>query len=228
MGAERAVIIAAMLHEVLPVGPLQCNCSIFGDPESGAALVIDPGADIPQVQDLIARMGLERVEKIVFTHAHIDHIGAGAEFKRLTGAPTYLHRGELPVLATLAQQAGWLGVPPPEQVEIDEFLEPGTDIEFAGKKFHILFTPGHSPGSVSLVAPWMNLVVGGDVLFRGSIGRTDLPGGDHATLLRSIRDQILPLGDETIVFPGHGPETTIGEERRTNPFLQPAEMRRAG
>jgi len=217
-----------MLHEVLPVGPLQCNCSIFGDPESGAALVIDPGDDIPRIQDLIARMGLERVDKIVFTHAHIDHIGAGAEFKRLTGAPTYLHRAELPVLASLAQQAAWVGVPPPEQVEIDEFLEPGTDVEFAGERFQVLFTPGHSPGSVSLVAPWMNLVVGGDVLFRGSIGRTDLPGGDHATLLRSIRDEFLPLDDSMVVFPGHGPETTIGEERRTNPFLQPDQMRRAG
>lgn len=217
-----------MLHEMLPVGPLQCNCSIFGDPESGDAMVIDPGADLPRIQDLIARMGLKRVEKIVFTHAHIDHIGAGAEFKRLTGAPAYLHRDELPVLATLGQQASWVGVTPPEQVKIDEYLEPGTDLEFAGEKFQIRFTPGHSPGSISLIVPSLNMVVGGDVLFRGSIGRTDLPGGNHATLLRSIRDEFLPLDDAMVVIPGHGPETTIGEERRTNPFLQQDQMSLAG
>ncbi len=217
-----------MLHEMLPVGPLQCNCSIFGDPESGDAMVIDPGADLPRIQDLIARMGLKRVEKIVFTHAHIDHIGAGAEFKRLTGAPTYLHRDELPVLATLGQQASWVGVTPPEQVKIDEYLEPGTDLEFAGEKFQIRFTPGHSPGSISLIVPSLNMVVGGDVLFRGSIGRTDLPGGNHATLLRSIRDEFLPLDDAMVVIPGHGPETTIGEERCTNPFLQQDQMSLAG
>ncbi len=211
-----------MLHQVLPVGPLQCNCSIFGDPESGAALVIDPGDDVDRIQALIERMGLNRVDKIVFTHAHIDHIGAGAEFKRLTGAPTWLHRAELPVLASLAQQAAWLGVQPPEPVEIDHFIEPGTPIEFAGEQFDVLFTPGHSPGSVSLVAPWMNRVVGGDALFRGGIGRTDLPGGNHATLLRSIRGELLALDDATVVYPGHGPTTTIGEERRTNPFLRQA------
>lgn len=217
-----------MLHEVLPVGPLQCNCSVFGDPESGKALVIDPGDDIPRVQALIKKMGLSLVDKIVFTHAHIDHIGAGAEFKRLTGAPTYLHEGELPVLASLPQQAAWVGGPAPELVEIDYFIEPGNGIEFAGEEFQTLFTPGHSPASVSLVAPWMNRVIGGDVLFRGSIGRTDLPGGDLPTLLRSIRDQLLPLGDEMVVYPGHGPETTIGQERRTNPFLQADGIRQAG
>jgi hydroxyacylglutathione hydrolase len=217
-----------MLHEVLPVGPLQCNCSIFGDTQSGAALVIDPGDDVPLIQALIDRMGLSRVEKIVFTHAHIDHIGAGAEFKRLTGAPTYMHRGELPVLASLAQQAAWVGIPAPEPVKIDHFLEPGKPLEFAGEEFRVLFTPGHSPASVSLVAPWMDRVIGGDVLFRGSIGRTDLPGGDLPTLLRSIRDEFLPLGDEMVVYPGHGPETTIGEERRTNPFLREEGLRQAG
>ena len=208
-----------MLHQVLPVGPLQCNCSVFGDPASGAALVIDPGDDLDRIELLLERMGLSRVERIVFTHAHIDHIGQGAEFKRRTGAPTYLHRAELPVLASLRQQAAWLGVPPPEPVEIDEHLEEGDSFELGGVEFRVLFTPGHSPGSISLYAPALQLVIGGDVLFRGGVGRTDLPGGDQLTLLRSIREKLFRLDDGVTVFPGHGPETTIGHERRTNPFL---------
>lgn len=217
-----------MLHQVLPVGPLQCNCSVFGDPKSGTALVIDPGDDIPRVEALIKSMGLTRVDKIVFTHAHIDHIGAAAALKRSTGAPTYLHRAELAVLSTLGQQAAWIGIPAPEPVAIDHYLEPGTNVEFAGEAFQVRLTPGHSPGSVSLVAPWMKRVIGGDALFRGSIGRTDLPGGDLPTLLRSIRDELLTLDDDFVVYPGHGPETTIGEERRSNPFLREDELRRAG
>jgi glyoxylase-like metal-dependent hydrolase (beta-lactamase superfamily II) len=207
-----------MLLEILPTGPLQCNCSIFGDAESGRALVFDPGDDIPKIQEILERHGLT-VETIVFTHAHIDHIGAGAEFKRLTGAPTYLHREELPVLASLPQQASWLGVPPPEQVEIDHFLEEGDTVEFAGRPFEVLFTPGHSPGSISLYSPGDKLIVSGDVLFRDSIGRTDLPGGDFETLMSSIRDKLYPLDDGVTVIPGHGPTTTIGRERRRNPFL---------
>ena len=207
-----------MLHEILPTGALQCNCSIFGDEASGKALVIDPGDDIPDIQAILERHGLT-VEKIVFTHAHIDHIGAGAEFKRLTGAPTYLHRAELPVLASLPQQAAWLGAREPEQVEIDHFLEEGDAVEFAGRRFEVLFTPGHSPGSISLYSGDDKLIVSGDVLFRDSIGRTDLPGGDFQTLMSSIRDKLYPLPDDVQVVPGHGPTTTIGRERASNPFL---------
>ncbi len=207
-----------MLLEILPTGPLQCNCSIFGDEVSGRALVFDPGDDVAEIQTILERRGLS-VEKIVFTHAHIDHIGAGAEFKRLTGAPTYLHRAELPVLASLPQQAAWLGVPPPEAVEIDEFLEEGDTVEFGGRTFDVLFTPGHSPGSISLYSREDKLIVSGDVLFRDSIGRTDLPGGDFDTLMRSIADKLYPLDDDVTVIPGHGPTTTIGRERVHNPFL---------
>ena len=207
-----------MLCEILPVGALQCNCSIFGDETTRRAMVIDPGDDLPRIQDILERHGLS-VEKIVFTHAHIDHIGAGAEFKRLTGAPTYLHRAELPVLASLPQQASWLGAPEPEQVEIDEFLEEGDAVEFAGRRFEVLFTPGHSPGSIGLYSPQDKLIVSGDVLFRDSIGRTDLPGGDFQTLMDSIRDKLCPLDDDVQVIPGHGPTTTIGHERAHNPFL---------
>jgi glyoxylase-like metal-dependent hydrolase (beta-lactamase superfamily II) len=207
-----------MLLEILPTGPLQCNCSIFGDEESGRALVFDPGDDVPKIQAILERHGLS-VEKIVFTHAHIDHIGAGAEFKRLTGAPTYLHRAELPVLASLPQQAAWLGVSPPEAVEIDEFLEEGDTVDLAGRALDVLFTPGHSPGSISLYSRADKLIVSGDVLFRDSIGRTDLPGGDFETLMRSIADKLYPLDDDVTVIPGHGPTTTIGRERLHNPFL---------
>ena len=207
-----------MLREILPTGPLQCNCSILGDAESKRALVIDPGDDLPQIQEILDRHGL-LVEKIVFTHAHIDHIGAGAEFKRMTGAPTYLHRAELPVLASLPQQASWIGIPEPEQVAIDHFLEEGDTVDFAGREFAVLFTPGHSPGSISLYSPSDKLLVSGDVLFRDSIGRTDLPGGDFETLMSSIRDKLYPLPDDVVVIPGHGPATTLGRERRSNPFL---------
>lgn len=207
-----------MVLEILPVGTLECNCSIFGDESTRKAMVIDPGADLPKIQAILERRGLS-VEKIVFTHAHIDHIGAGAEFKRLTGAPTYLHRAELPVLASLPMQAQWLGAQTPEQVEIDHFLEEGDAVEFAGRAFEILFTPGHSPGSISLYSPQDKLIVSGDVLFRDSIGRTDLPGGDFQTLMGSIRDKLLPLDDDVKVIPGHGPETSIGRERTSNPFL---------
>ena len=207
-----------MVLEILPVGTLECNCSIFGDESTRKAMVIDPGADLPKIQAILERRGLS-VEKIVFTHAHIDHIGAGAEFKRLTGAPTYLHRAELPVLASLPMQAQWLGAQTPEQVEIDHFLEEGDTVEFAGRAFEILFTPGHSPGSISLYSPQDKLIVSGDVLFRDSIGRTDLPGGNFQTLMGSIRDKLLPLDDDVKVIPGHGPETSIGRERTSNPFL---------
>lgn len=207
-----------MLHEILPVGPLQCNCSIFEDESTRKAMVIDPGDDLPEIQAILERHGL-RVDKIVFTHAHIDHIGAGAEFKRLTGALTYLHRAELPVLASLPQQAAWLGAQPPEAVEIDHFLEEGDSLDFAGRTFEVLFTPGHSPGSISLYSQQDKLIVSGDVLFRDSIGRTDLPGGDFQTLMRSIREKLFPLDDDVQVIPGHGPTTTIGRERQYNPFL---------
>ncbi len=208
-----------LIHEILPVGPLQCNCQIFGDDASGSAIVIDPGDDIPLIQRLLERR-CWKVEKILFTHAHIDHIGRAADLKRTTGAPTYLHRAELPVLAILEQQAAWVGVPPPETVAIDHFYEEGDAVEFGGAEFQVLFTPGHSPGSVSFYIPSEKKIIAGDTLFKDSIGRTDLPGGSSEQLLAAIRDKILTLDDETEVFPGHGPATTVGRERRFNMFLR--------
>lgn len=208
-----------MIHEIRAVGPLECNCQILGDEASGTALVIDPGDDIAVITEVLAERELS-VEKILFTHAHIDHIGQAAELKASTGAPTYLHRLELPVLDSLAQQAAWVGVPAPEKVAIDEFYDEGDTVEFAGVELHVLLTPGHSPGSVSLWIPSESKLIAGDTLFQGSIGRTDLPGGNHQQLLDSIRDKILTLDDEVEVFPGHGAPTRIGQERRLNPFLR--------
>ena len=208
-----------MTHDVLATGPLQCNCQILGDEESKTALVIDPGDDIPDIEQLLDRRGL-RVAKILFTHAHFDHIGRAAQLKRSTGAPTWLHKLEIPVLESLDQQAAWIGVEPAEKVDIDNYYDEGDVIEFAGHELRVLFTPGHSPGSVSLFMPRLERLIAGDVLFRDSIGRTDLPGGDTQQLLDSIRDKVLTLPDDTAVFPGHGPSTTIGRERRQNPFLR--------
>lgn len=211
--------IPAMLHEVLPVGPLQCNCQILGDAAAKKALVIDPGDDIGKIQALLAEYGFG-VERIVFTHAHIDHIGQAAKLKKATGAPTYLHRLEIPILEWLPQQALWLGTAPPEAVEIDHHIEEGESFEFAGRRFEVRLTPGHSPGSISLYIPDEAKLIAGDTLFRDSVGRTDLPGGDANTLLEAIRTKILDLDDDTEVFPGHGPTTTVGRERRENPFLR--------
>lgn len=207
-----------MLHEILPVGPLQCNCQILGDETQQLALVVDPGDDIERVEAVLERHALS-IDKIVFTHAHIDHIGQAARLKKSTGAATYLHALERPVLASLPQQAAWLNTPPPEPVEIDHELREGEDLDFCGRKIEVLFTPGHSPGSVSLLLRDEKKILAGDVLFAGSVGRTDLPGGDMDTLMRSIREELLRLPDDIEVYPGHGPSTTIGRERATNPFL---------
>ena len=208
-----------MLHEILPVGPLQCNCSIFGDPESGQAIVIDPGDEIEAVTRILDRHSL-RVESIVITHAHIDHIGGAAKLKKLTGAPIYMNENDLELRSQLETQAGWLGVAPPEIPEIDVLLRDGDTVSIEDCTFHVLHTPGHTQGSISLHVPGENKLVAGDTLFRDSIGRTDLPGGDSRQILVSIQQKLLALDDSVIVIPGHGPQTTIGRERQMNYFLR--------
>jgi len=208
-----------MIHEILPVGALECNCSIFGDELSHEALVIDPGDDISRILEVLARHAL-KVKAIVITHAHIDHIGAAAELKRITQAPVYMNPHDAGQQAMLETQASWLGVPTPEKVGIDTPLNDGDTLQLGQAEFRVLFTPGHTPGGISLYIPSERKVVVGDALFAGSIGRTDLPGGDGPLLLRSIREKLLPLPDETIVIPGHGGLTTIGREKRFNFFLQ--------
>lgn len=208
-----------MIHEIIAVGPLQCNCSILGDETTHDALVIDPGDDIDAIMAIVDRHGLT-VKTIVITHAHIDHIGEVADIKRRTGAPVMMHPGEQPLYDNLDQQARWLGVPTPEKVAIDAPLRSGDVLKLGGADLHVLFTPGHSPASVSLWIPSENKAIVADTLFRRSIGRTDLPGGDHATLIKSIRTQLLTLPENALVVPGHGEVTTIGEEKRLNPFLK--------
>jgi hydroxyacylglutathione hydrolase len=215
-----------MIHEVLPVGMLQCNCSILGDEVSGEAIVVDPGDDIPRIVAILTRHKLN-LTQILITHAHIDHIAGAARLKALTGAPILYNPLDLPLVKMMGLQAGWLGVATPEVPPPDDALEDGRiitlganpELDRPGLSGAILHTPGHTKGSVCLYLPDENLLLAGDTLFAGSVGRTDLPGGDAPTLLRSIRSTLLALPDATVVIPGHGPRTTIGDERATNPFL---------
>jgi glyoxylase-like metal-dependent hydrolase (beta-lactamase superfamily II) len=209
-----------MIHEILPVGMLACNCSVLGDEKSGEAVVIDPGDDVDRVQEILSRHKL-RVRYIIATHAHIDHVGGIEKLKRATGAAVLMHEGDLPLYQNLALQAAWLGVQPPEAVEVDQFLKDGDALNWGPHSLEVLHTPGHSPGSLCLYLPGAERrVFSGDTLFQSSIGRTDLWGGSFDQILRSIKNTLLPFPDATSVFPGHGPATTIGEERETNPFLQ--------
>ena len=159
------------------------------------------------------------MKEILFTHAHIDHVAGAAEVQRRTGAPVAMHAADLGLYDSLPEQATWIGMPTPERVEIAHWLEEGEEIECGSLRLKVLFTPGHAPGHVSFYLAEQGMILSADVLFRASIGRTDLPGGNHPRLIESIRTKLLTLPDETRVIAGHGPATTIGLERRTNPFL---------
>ena len=213
-----------MIHEILPVCLLQCNCSIFGDETTRQALVIDPGDQIEDIQEVLARHHLT-VQAIVITHAHIDHIGGAAKLKAATGAPVYMNANDQELYDHLDVQADWLGMRAPTRTEIDAAAREGDSLVIGEKTtgetvFHILETPGHTQGSISLWIPAENKLVAGDTLFRDSIGRTDLPGGDSKKILRSIHAKLLTLPESAVVIPGHGPNTTIGREKEFNYFLQ--------
>jgi hydroxyacylglutathione hydrolase len=208
-----------MILETFPVGPLQCNCTILGDKETGEAVVIDPGDEIGRIHGRLAALGLQ-VKQILITHAHIDHIGGALKLKRLTGAPILLNHNDLPLLKLMEMQAGWLGVATPETAPPDDTLSDGLVVGLATCPATVLHTPGHTQGSVCLHFAPLNLLVAGDTLFAGSIGRTDLPGGNHPQIIESIQSRLMPLPGDTQVLPGHGPATTIAHERATNPFLQ--------
>jgi hydroxyacylglutathione hydrolase len=229
---------AKLIHEIIPVGLLQCNCSILGDPESREAIVIDPGDEVERILEVIHRHGL-KVRAIVSTHTHIDHVGGLAALHRATGAPVLIHENDLALYHSLDMQAGWLGIPTPELVRKLEFIKEGDALRWGDFAAQVLHTPGHTPGSISLVvnavavaktaartsaksnepATQAGRLIAGDTLFQGSIGRTDLPGGSYPQIISSIREKLLVLPDETVVYPGHGDETTIGAERAHNPFL---------
>ena len=207
-----------MIHEILPVGMLQCNCSIFGDETTREAIVVDPGDDISDIEAILSKHQL-KVKAIIITHAHIDHIGGAAKLKKLTQAPVYMNENDQNLYDAMEMQAGWLGVETPEQTEIDSEAKDGRTVTMGGTAFHFMHTPGHTQGSTCLWIPSENKLVAGDTLFRDSIGRTDLPGGNGRQILVSIKEKLLPLPDDTIVIPGHGDPTTIGREKERNPFL---------
>jgi hydroxyacylglutathione hydrolase len=209
-----------VILETFPVGPLQCNCTILGDETTGEAMVVDPGDNIPQILARLAKRKLT-LKQIVVTHGHIDHVGGAVQLKRATGAPVLLNQNDLPLLKMMDLQAGWLGIAPPEVAPADASAEEGMIAGIAGHQARVLHTPGHTQGSICLHFAPENLLLAGDTLFAGSIGRTDLPGGDSRQILRSLHERLMTLPDETRVIPGHGPETKIGQERDSNPFLQP-------
>jgi glyoxylase-like metal-dependent hydrolase (beta-lactamase superfamily II) len=215
-----------LIHITLPVGMLQCNCTIIGDPLTREALVIDPGDEVTRIMDLLGRHKLT-VKAIVSTHAHIDHVGGLSKLHRFTGAPVLMHQEDLPLYQAMDMQAAFLGVAAPELTNIDNLLKEGDTLRWGDYQARVIHTPGHTPGSVCLYVPQeagtVTLVApqlyAGDTLFAGSIGRTDLWGGSMPQIMDSLREKLLQLPDSTIVYPGHGPATTIGNERHSNPFL---------
>jgi glyoxylase-like metal-dependent hydrolase (beta-lactamase superfamily II) len=208
-----------MIHEILPVGPLRCNCSIIGDETTREAMVIDPGDDIADVQALIRKHNLQ-IKQIVITHAHIDHVGAAMKLRAATGAPILINENDYALLKMLDVQAAWLGMQDPGKVDVDHSLKELDKVQAGSLTANVLHTPGHTEGSICLYFRAERKLIAGDTLFAGSIGRTDLPGGSFDKIIRSINDKLLALPDETVVVPGHGPLTTIGEEREHNPFLK--------
>lgn len=207
-----------MIHEVFPVGVLQCNCSVIGDEQTREAMVIDPGDDIDNVLDIVRQHGLT-VKQIVITHAHIDHVGGATKLKQATGASILLNQNDYALLKMLDVQAAWIGMQSPGAVAVDSSIGTGDKVAAGNIVADVLHTPGHTEGSICLYFESDKKLVAGDTLFAGSIGRTDLPGGSYKKIMQSLQGPVLALPDETIVVPGHGPLTTIGEERDSNPFL---------
>ena len=217
-----------MIHETLPVGWLQCNCHVLGDAETKEALVLDPGDEVERVLEILSRHSLN-VKAIVSTHSHIDHVGGLKKLHDATQAPVLMHGSDLELYRALDMQAAWIGMRPPEQTNVDALLKEGDVVRWGKFAANVIHTPGHTPGSICLHLPHSDsqeaaLTAGnlfaGDTLFAGSIGRTDLWGGSFEQIMESLRGKLLALPNETIVHPGHGPTTTIGAERESNPFLQ--------
>ena len=207
-----------MFHKILPVGVLQCNCSVIGDEQTHEAMVVDPGDQIEEILEILRQANL-KLKYIVVTHAHIDHIGGAMKLKAATGAPILLNQNDLALLKMLDLQAAWIGMQPPGAVHVDESAGEGQKLQIGNIVSQVIETPGHTEGSICLLFPAEKKLIAGDTLFAGSIGRTDLPGGSFDKIMRSLHTQVLALSDDIEVVPGHGPLTTIGRERETNPFL---------
>ena len=205
---------------IIPVTPFQQNCTLVWDDATKVGAVVDPGGDLDRIESAIRSQGVT-VEKILLTHGHIDHAGGAAELKERLGVPVEgPHEADRFLLDSLPETGASYGIDGARTVTPDRWLNEGDSVTVGGLTFDILFVPGHSPGSVVFVSRDAPFALVGDVVFQGSIGRTDLPGGNHEQLIRGIKDKVLPLGDDVAFIPGHGPTGTLGQERQTNPFLQ--------
>jgi hydroxyacylglutathione hydrolase len=210
---------------VVPVTPFQQNCSVLWDPVTMKGAIVDPGGDLDAVLAVVAREGIT-LQKILLTHAHIDHAGATAELKRRTGLPIEgPHEGDRFWIEGLAEQGRMFGIRSEGAFEPDRWLVDGDRVQLGSTELEVHHCPGHTPGHVVFFHAPSRFAVVGDVLFQGSIGRTDFPGGDHATLIRSIRGKLFPLGDDVRFLPGHGPLSSFGDERRANPYVSDAAVR---
>lgn len=204
---------------IIPVTGFQQNCSLIWNRNTMKGAVVDPGGDVPMIRQAIEDNGVE-VEKIVLTHGHIDHIGGADELAKALCVPVEgPHEADKPLIDRVADQAAQFGMGEAKPVNPDKWMDEGDVLEMAGRRFDVYHCPGHSPGHLVFIDTELRLAISGDVLFAGSIGRTDLPGGNHAALIQSITTKLLPLGDDISFLPGHGPASTFGHERQTNPYL---------
>lgn len=209
-----------MIIETFPVGLLQCNCTILGDETTREAIVIDPGDDPDEILRRLEKNSLT-LKQIVCTHTHIDHVGAIYDVQERSGTPASIHEADLFLLDKLDVQAQWIGMPAPKRGVIESFIRDGDAVACRGIEIGVLHTPGHTPGSTTFhLAGDRNILFAGDTLFMQSIGRTDLWGGSYTEILQSIHKKLLTFDDDTLVICGHGQSTTIGHERRYNPFLK--------
>jgi hydroxyacylglutathione hydrolase len=208
-----------MILEMLTVGPFQENCYVVGDEETGAGAIVDPGDEAARISLAVEQTNLE-ISQILITHAHIDHVGAVASLVDEYSCQVLMHAEAEPMLGQLPTQAMMMGLRFGEVPTVDRHIEDEEVIELGGLQLRSLYTPGHAPGHIAFYIESEGLLISGDALFAGSVGRVDLPGGSMEVLMRSIEERLLTLPDETRVYPGHGPETTVGNERVHNPFLQ--------
>ncbi|WP_221797013.1 MBL fold metallo-hydrolase [Oceanobacter mangrovi] len=208
-----------MQYQLVPVTAFMQNCTIFMCEETRKAAIVDPGGDVAKIEAALQQMGAS-AEKILLTHGHLDHVGASAELASKLNIPIIgPHKGDEFWLQALPQQAQMFGFAPATSFSPDQWLEDGDTVTVGNVELQVIHTPGHTPGHVVFLQPQQQLAQVGDVIFNGSIGRTDFPQGNHADLISSIRDKLFPLGDEIRFIPGHGPESTFGAERRSNPFV---------
>ncbi|HJV67125.1 MAG TPA: MBL fold metallo-hydrolase [Geomonas sp.] len=207
-----------MLIERIIVGPLGVNCFILGDKQSNEGVVVDPGADSEMVLAAVSRFGL-KVKYVINTHGHFDHIGGNRAVTVATGAELLIHEKDLPLLSLARKSGQMYGLQVEDSPAPSRYLSDGMRLEFGRRTIEVLHTPGHTQGGCCLLLRNEQVVITGDTLFADSVGRTDLPGGSHEQLMASIKEKLMPLPDETVVWPGHGPSSTIGRERRSNPYI---------